>query len=196
MDAHADSDVRRSRRSCATICEIWPDAHPAVARLGVRFLVDKNVSHRICRPLEAAGHDAVYVDDLSMASADDVDILERARSDAAVIVSSDTDFGTLLAAQRATFPSVILTREVSTLPTVDLAELIIANLPVVAGALERGAIVTVGRRALGVRDFRFADPRRQSPERLPGLCASGATSPAGWHGHRAAAGAFAQPVLA
>lgn len=68
-----------------------------------------------------------------MASADSVDILERARSDAAVIVSSDTDFGTLLAAQRATFPSVILTREVSTLPTVDLAELIIANLPVVAG---------------------------------------------------------------
>jgi predicted nuclease of predicted toxin-antitoxin system len=68
----------------------------------VRFLLDNNVSYRLCPLLEAAGHEAVHVGSLSMAEAEDIDILEHARSTASVIISSDTDFGTLLAFQRAT----------------------------------------------------------------------------------------------
>lgn len=60
------------------------------------------------------------MDSLALAAADDIEILEHARADAAVIVSADTDFGTLLGAQRATLPSVILTREVSTMPAAEL----------------------------------------------------------------------------
>lgn len=43
----------------------------------MRFLLAKNVSSRPDSELEAAGHDAVHVDDLGMADADDVDILRR-----------------------------------------------------------------------------------------------------------------------
>jgi predicted nuclease of predicted toxin-antitoxin system len=104
----------------------------------VKFLIDNNISRRICPHIEAAGHEAVHVEALSMADADDDEILERARESGAVVVSSDTDFGVLLAFQRATSPSVILTREVSTLRPAGLADLIVANLPSFADALEKG----------------------------------------------------------
>jgi hypothetical protein len=51
--------------------------------------------------LAGAGHDTVHVRDLGLAAADDRTILERARQDDRVIVTQDTDFGTLLAAALA-----------------------------------------------------------------------------------------------
>ena len=117
----------------------------------MKFLIDKNISYRICPYLEAAGHEAAHVDSLALAAADDIEILEHARADAAVIVSADTDFGTLLAAQRAALPSVILTREVSTMPAAELALLLLANLESVADALGAGAVVAIGRRGIRVR---------------------------------------------
>lgn len=117
----------------------------------MRFLIDKNVSFRVCAHLAAAGHEAVHVDALSMATADDAEILRRARSDEAVIVSADTDFGALLAAERATAPSVVLLREVSTLPAAALADLLLANLEAMAAALDAGAIVAVSRHGIRVR---------------------------------------------
>jgi predicted nuclease of predicted toxin-antitoxin system len=119
----------------------------------VKFLIDNNISHRICPHLEAAGHEAVHVEARSLADADDAEIVEHAREMGAVVVSSDTDFGVLLAFQRATLPSVILTREVSTLRPVELADLIVANLASFADALEKGAIVAIGRDAIRVRQL-------------------------------------------
>lgn len=63
---------------------------------------------------------------LALAAGDDVEILEHARADAAVIVSANTGFATLLVAQRAALPSVILTREVSTLAAAELTLLLLA----------------------------------------------------------------------
>lgn len=119
----------------------------------MKFLIDQNISHRLCPHLEAAGHDAVHVDSLSMAQAEDIEILEYARSASLVIISSDTDFGTLLAFQRATSPSVILTREVSTLAATDLANLLLSNLKAFSAALEKGAVVAIGRRGIRVRQL-------------------------------------------
>jgi predicted nuclease of predicted toxin-antitoxin system len=59
----------------------------------VKFLIDNNISRRICPHIEAAGHEAVHVEALSMADADDDEILERARESGAVVVSSDTAVG-------------------------------------------------------------------------------------------------------
>jgi predicted nuclease of predicted toxin-antitoxin system len=117
----------------------------------VKFLIDKNASFRICSVLEAAGHEAVHVDSLNMATAEDVDILERARSDESVVISSDADFGALLAAQRATSPSVILTRTVSRLSGPDLARLILANLDAFVDALQEGVIVAIGTHGIRLR---------------------------------------------
>lgn len=86
-----------------------------------------------------------------MATADDAEILRCARSDEAVIVSADTDFGALLAAERATAPSVALMREVSTLPAAALADPLLVNPEAMAEALDAGVVVTVGRRGIRVR---------------------------------------------
>jgi hypothetical protein len=68
----------------------------------VKFLIDQNLSPRLASLLTAAGHDAVHTDALGLATAPDEVVLERARVDDRVVVSADSDFGTVLAATRAT----------------------------------------------------------------------------------------------
>jgi Domain of unknown function (DUF5615) len=70
-----------SSRRCCTPPTPLSD-HAAAARDGVKFLIDNNISRRICSHLEAAGHEAVHVGALSMADADDGEILEHARGSA------------------------------------------------------------------------------------------------------------------
>jgi predicted nuclease of predicted toxin-antitoxin system len=111
----------------------------------------QDISYRLCALLDNAGHQAVHVDQFSLGAAEDVAILDFARSGKWVVVTSDTDFGTLLAAQRATAPSVILTREVSTLPVDDLARLLIVNLSAFDEALMTGAVVAISPRGIRVR---------------------------------------------
>jgi hypothetical protein len=53
-------------------------------------------------------------------------------------VSSDTDFGALLARSQSSEPSFVLLRHVNDLGVDDQALLLVAVLPTVAGELERG----------------------------------------------------------
>jgi predicted nuclease of predicted toxin-antitoxin system len=43
----------------------------------MRFLLDENVSYRVCPHLKAAGHDAVHVSEIGLTSTDDRLILKR-----------------------------------------------------------------------------------------------------------------------
>lgn len=117
----------------------------------MRLLLDKNLSFRLVAVLEAGGHDVVHVDYLDLEQAADDVILERARELDRVIVSSDTDFGALLAAQRADGPSMVLTREIEAYPASEIAELLLAALGVAGAVLGEGAIVVVGREDVRVR---------------------------------------------
>lgn len=76
----------------------------------MRFLVDENLSRRLPELLAAYGHDAVHVADAGLRSASDDEVLQAARRNDRILISADTDFGTLLAMERAEGPSVILIR--------------------------------------------------------------------------------------
>ena len=117
----------------------------------MRFLVDANVSPRPANLLEALDHDAVTVRELGLADASDEVVLERARSEQRVLISHDTDFGTLLAFRGLTAPSLVLFRSSDPVTPDEQADLIIANLDKVADDLEAGAIVVFARGRLRTR---------------------------------------------
>lgn len=75
----------------------------------MRFLIDQALSPTVAIELNLAGHN-VHIRELGLQAASDQAIFDHAARDDRVMVSADTDFGTLLATRKQTSPSVILIR--------------------------------------------------------------------------------------
>ena len=117
----------------------------------MRLLIDNALSPALADLLRNAGHQAVHVREVGLHHADDAEIFERAAAEDSVLVSADTDFGTLLATRSASKPSLILFRgEGSRRPEV-LAALMLSNLAQLSDALITGCIVTFEPSRLRVR---------------------------------------------
>lgn len=76
----------------------------------MRFLIDNALSPLLAAEIKAAGHEATHVRELGMQQADDEAIMGLAASEDRVVVSADTDFGTLAAFHQTRLPSIILFR--------------------------------------------------------------------------------------
>lgn len=74
----------------------------------MRFLVDNALSFRVAEILRENGHEANHVRDYNLQSASDDEILQFAYREERIIISADTDFGTLLANIKTNKPSFIL----------------------------------------------------------------------------------------
>ncbi len=110
----------------------------------MRFLVDQNLSPRIVALLISEGHDAVHTSGLGLERATDETVLARARNDDRVVISADSDFGTILAATRAERPSVLYIRRSQGRRVAQLVQLIVGNLDLVEEALLEGSLVVIG----------------------------------------------------
>jgi len=119
----------------------------------VKFLLDQNVSPALVGLLADADHLAEHVRDLGMREAPDDVVLAAARDAGAVLISSDTDFGELLARSNANGPSVILLRRQEGRRASKIASLIVANLKAVADDLASGAIVVLDDDRVRIRSL-------------------------------------------
>jgi predicted nuclease of predicted toxin-antitoxin system len=116
----------------------------------VKFLVDNALSPYLAEELRKAGYDAVHVREYGMAAASDQTIFGLAAREERIILSADTDFGTLLAFRQTTKPSVVIFRQFDKRPLSVLA-LFLANLAGISDALEEGVVVVFRDKHIRVR---------------------------------------------
>ncbi len=87
----------------------------------------------------------------------DEEIFKFAANEGRVIVSADTDFGTLLALGGSTQPSVVIFRRTSGKRPEEQAKLLIDCLPDIRESLERGGVVIIEETRLRIRHLPIGD---------------------------------------
>jgi predicted nuclease of predicted toxin-antitoxin system len=93
------------------------------------------------------------VRDIGLATAEDEKIFSFAVRENYVLVSADTDFGTLHTLWRESRPSVIILKRTSQRRPNDQVALLLANLPGITEALEKGAIAVFEDQRIRIRSL-------------------------------------------
>lgn len=119
----------------------------------MKFLVDNALSPTVAIGLSAAGHDVIHVRDRGMSAAKDEAVLVLAEQEDRIVISADTDFGTILAMTNRLRPSVIQLRGHFPDDPQDQVEFILHHLASVEDDLNAGALVTYTPSRIRVRNL-------------------------------------------
>ena len=119
--------------------------------------MDNALSPALADSLRQSGHDAIHVRDVGLDAAEDEVIFARAATESRVLLSADTDFGTLLALRRETKPSVILFRRRPDRRPAQQAALLLANLNAIQKSLELGCVAVFDEARMRIRMLPIAE---------------------------------------
>ena len=117
----------------------------------MKFLIDNALPPRLADLLHAAGYDAVHVRSYRMQATKDEVILAKALEEDRIIVSADSDFGAILAAQEASRPSFILFRDPNLLTADDYLRMLLGSFATLEPELISGCVAVFRSGHLRVR---------------------------------------------
>ncbi|GAB3498985.1 hypothetical protein GCM10027341_21430 [Spirosoma knui] len=106
----------------------------------MKFLLDVNMPPSLGESLKTHGHSYRWVPTCMSPTASDAVIIEEAVSNGEVILTHDTDFGTLLSFLGCREPSIILFR-IDKVNALLFFNLLIENWPHISSSLKEGALV-------------------------------------------------------
>lgn len=116
----------------------------------MKVLIDMNLSPDWTAAFTAANIESVHWSTVGNPRAEDIEIIEYARTNGYIVFTHDLDFGTILALTHAAGPSVIQVRTQDILPST-LADTLISVVQDNEPALDQGALIVVDRTRARVR---------------------------------------------
>jgi predicted nuclease of predicted toxin-antitoxin system len=117
----------------------------------LKFLIDNALSPIFSKQLQNHGHDAIHVRDMDMQTCPDEEIFDFAQEEERIIVSADTDFGTIIALRNEQFPSIIIFRRTRNRRPIEQVALLISNLDQIEVSLRKGSIVIIEDNRIRIR---------------------------------------------
>lgn len=125
----------------------------------MKFLLDMGISPKVGRVLVGLGHEASHLHEQGLDTLPDPLILEKARSEKAILLTQDLDFTDLIAASGEALPSIVIFRLHSMRPE-NVTSYLKRVLLQCRRELEQGAIVSVTEGLIRVRALPLDLPPR------------------------------------